>query len=85
MSVTVGPAEGGGDQEAEVEADRLAPRGGRHLDLHPGRAQPREAAAGDPRVGDRAWQATTRAMPAAITASAQGGVRPWWEQGSRVT
>ena len=28
---------------------------------------------------------TTRAMPAAMMASAQGGVRPWWEQGSKVT
>ena len=27
---------------------------------------------------------TTRATPAATRASAQGGVRPWWEQGSRV-
>ncbi len=29
--------------------------------------------------------ATTRVMPAAITASAQGGVRPKCEQGSSVT
>ncbi|MNP61140.1 hypothetical protein D3C76_1562940 [compost metagenome] len=29
--------------------------------------------------------ATTRVTPALISASAQGGVRPWWEQGSRVT
>ena len=28
---------------------------------------------------------TTRAMPASIKASAQGGVRPWCEQGSSVT
>ena len=27
---------------------------------------------------------TTRATPAAISASAQGGVRPWWEHGSSV-
>ena len=27
---------------------------------------------------------TTRATPASISASAQGGVRPWWEQGSSV-
>jgi hypothetical protein len=30
-------------------------------------------------------QHTTRRMPAAISASAQGGVRPVWLQGSRVT
>ena len=29
--------------------------------------------------------ATTRLTPAATSASAQGGVRPWWLQGSRVT
>ena len=29
--------------------------------------------------------ATTRAMPAATTSGAQGGVRPWCEQGSSVT
>ena len=29
--------------------------------------------------------ATTRATPASISASAQGGVRPWWLQGSSVT
>ena len=29
--------------------------------------------------------ATTRETPAAIRAWAQGGVRPWWAQGSRVT
>jgi hypothetical protein len=28
---------------------------------------------------------TTRLTPAAITASVQGGVRPWWQQGSSVT
>src|SRR5271167_2379037 len=28
---------------------------------------------------------TTRATPAAMMASLQGGVRPWWTQGSRVT
>ena len=28
---------------------------------------------------------TTRATPAATSASAQGGVRPWWLQGSSVT
>ena len=28
---------------------------------------------------------TTRLMPAAITASVQGGVLPWWQQGSSVT
>src|SRR5437868_12047338 len=28
---------------------------------------------------------TTRLTPAAAMASAQGGVRPWWAQGSRVT
>src|SRR3990167_4567583 len=28
---------------------------------------------------------TTLPTPAAIRASQQGGVRPWWEQGSRIT
>ena len=28
---------------------------------------------------------TTRRIPAASSASLQGGVRPWWQQGSRVT
>ncbi len=28
---------------------------------------------------------TTRAIPAAVTVSTHGGVRPWWEHGSRVT
>ena len=28
---------------------------------------------------------TTRDRPAAISASAQGGVRPWWAQGSKLT
>ncbi len=28
---------------------------------------------------------TTRATPAATSASEQGGVRPWWAQGSSVT
>jgi len=28
---------------------------------------------------------TTRATPAACKASVQGGVRPWWQQGSSVT
>ena len=28
---------------------------------------------------------TTRRTPAAMMASVQGGVRPWWAHGSRVT
>ena len=28
---------------------------------------------------------TTRAIPAPINDSVQGGVRPWWQQGSKVT
>ena len=37
-----------------------------------------------PRSSGSAQPMTTRATPAATRASAQGGVRPWWEQGSRV-
>jgi hypothetical protein len=32
-----------------------------------------------------AWPITTRATPAATSASVHGGVRPWWAQGSSVT
>ena len=62
---------------------RLVPPAG-ELDRDPGRAQPREAPAVDLGVGV-AVAHTTRAMPAAISASAQGGLRPWWLQGSSET
>ena len=45
------------------------------------RARPRPATSGLGSV----MAATTSATPAATRASAQGGVRPWWLQGSRVT
>jgi len=45
------------------------------------RARPRPSTRGS---GSR-MATTTRAMPAASSASQQGGVRPWWEQGSSVT
>ena len=67
----------------------------------PGRRQPRRAPTptrtSTPASRSRAMPApatfgsgsasatTTRTTPAASSASAQGGVRPWWEQGSRVT
>ena len=54
------------------------------LDLDPGGAEPLDPATVDHRVRVAA-PTTTRATPAATTASAQGGVRPWWEHGSSVT
>ena len=56
-----------------------------HLDADPGLAQPREPArrptfsVGSPAAHDHAR------TPAAISASAHGGVRPWCEHGSRLT
>ena len=52
------------------------------LDARPRAAAPRRCAAGG--SGSRI-AATTRAMPAASSASVQGGVRPVWLQGSSVT
>ena len=37
------------------------------------------------RVSGSVAATTTRAMPAAINASVQGGERPQWQQGSSVT
>ena len=53
-------------------------------DLHPRRTQAGDAHAVHLRVGV-GGVTTTRETPAAISASAQGPVRPWWLQGSRVT
>ena len=50
------------------------PAAAQHL-ARPGRGRARAG---------RAAPITTRATPAATRASAHGGVRPWWEQGSRV-
>ena len=70
-------------QKAGVELGRL---GGAEpgLDRDAGLAQPADPGAGDARVGifERGDDA---AMPAAISASAQGGVCPQWLHGSRVT
>ncbi len=84
----VRPAERDGRPEAGVltprgEADRARRVGDLHLDAR--RAQPREAARRRPRRTDRCAAATTRVTPAAIRASAHGGVRPACAQGSRLT
>ena len=64
-------------------AARCAPVG--DLDVDARLAQALEALARRPRgFGSPAAQ-TTRAMPAAISASAQGGWRPWWLHGSSET
>ena len=63
---------------------RAPPSESATLDLDAGRPQPLEAPPSTFGFGSRA-PATTRAMPAASTASTHGGVRPWWAQGSSVT
>jgi hypothetical protein len=70
-------------EEADVQFARLGGAGADfHLDARC--AQAGEALAGHQRIGIGS-EATTRAMPAATSASQQGPVRPWWEQGSSVT
>jgi len=53
-------------------------------DFDSGGAEASDAGAGDKGMGSPV-AATTRWMPASMRASAQGPVRPWWLQGSRVT
>ena len=55
------------------------------FDLDAGGAQLRQSLAVARAGPDRVAATTTRATPAAISASVQGGVRPQWQQGSSVT
>ena len=70
-------------EEGGVEGAGLGlPHPDRHAHAaRPHRSSPRPATRGSGSV--RA--ATTRITPASSRASAQGGVRPWWAQGSRDT
>ena len=55
------------------------------IDRHAGLAQQGEPLAGHLAGWGRWWRTRRASMPAARIASAQGGVRPWCEQGSSVT
>ena len=55
------------------------------LDRDPGRAQRLDARGRSTRGSGSSIATTTRATPAAISASVQGGVAPVWAQGSSVT
>ena len=76
----------GGDElcEAVVEpAGLLLEHAG--ADLDPSRTKPGDALTVNHADWGRRWPPPRASTPAAISASAQGPVRPWWLQGSRVT
>ena len=74
---------------AVMEVRREIARGRARRRRRPSRRSPRRAAARSPAPATRgsgsSSAATTRVTPAAISASAHGGVRPWCEHGSSVT
>jgi hypothetical protein len=70
-------------QEADVDLARLFFQQSAG-DLDAGRLQPGQTLPATSGLGS-AMAATTRATPARMSASAQGGVRPKWLQGSSVT
>ena len=80
------------EDAVRAEAGRLAPGADRERIVGRRARRPRRPPrAGAPGRGRRPWRSDRRrprprgVTPAATSASAHGGVRPWWEHGSRVT